>query len=81
MVEKDQPSKDPVGVVNAAILKEQMENPDCPMAMLMEELLQKYHQGDSNALNFALKIAEETLAPKKPSVFEKIRIRIRNYLY
>lgn len=77
MVESSPTRLNPIEFINAAIVREQMENPDCPMATLMQDLLDRYQRGDAEALDFALMMAEKSLAPRK-SLFEKIRNKLFN---
>ncbi|KKU09920.1 MAG: hypothetical protein UX13_C0026G0036 [Candidatus Woesebacteria bacterium GW2011_GWB1_45_5] len=65
---------DPVSLIHTAITKELMDNPHCPMARMMTELLQKHNQGDAEALNLALEIAKESLTPKR-SLWERIKAK------
>jgi hypothetical protein len=67
----------PESIIQAAMLHEQMKNPDCPIPNLLNELLEIYRLGDKSALDMALSIANESLTPRKPSIFEKITNFIR----
>lgn len=69
--------ENPESIIQAAITHELMENPYCPIPGLLNELLETYRLGDKSALDMALMIANESLAPRKPSVFEKIKNYIR----
>ena len=56
--------RSPVGVIKAAIQCERYENPDCPQAQQMEDLLGKYLvQKDEEALLMALQMAYHTFQP------------------
>jgi hypothetical protein len=54
-----------------------MENPYCPIPGLLNELWETYQRlGDKSVLDMALLIANESLAPRKANIFEKIKNRI-----
>ena len=74
MVEGEQtPSVDPKEIVYAAINAERRENPDCPVASMLEDLLVMYRAGDEGALRLAIDIAKDTLAPRPPGLLAKLR--------
>ncbi|HLE48633.1 MAG TPA: hypothetical protein VI819_01175 [Patescibacteria group bacterium] len=53
-------------LIFSAIQKELSENPDCPMVSeLYGPLLERIDKGDSEALELALQMAHDSLAPKK----------------
>ena len=78
MVE-DQKLENPESIIQAAILHERMQNPYCPIADLLEELLEINRQGDESAIELALEIAHESLTPRKPNFVDKIVGFIRNW--
>ena len=69
--------ENPESIIQAAISHELMENPYCPIPGLLNELLEFYRLGDKSALDMALIIANELLAPRNPSIFQKITDFIR----
>lgn len=73
---KETPSVDPKDIVYAAINAERRENPDCPVASMLEDLLVMYRAGDEGALRLAVDIAKDTLAPKRPNVFLRLKDRL-----
>lgn len=65
MVEAGPPmSDDPQQIVYDAINAERKENPACPVASMLEELLEMHRAGDEGALRLAIDIANDTLAPR-----------------
>jgi hypothetical protein len=49
-----------------------MLNPDCPIVGLLNELVDMYNNGNNSALDMALQIANESLAPRKANFSEKL---------
>ena len=81
MVEGEQtPSVDPKEIVYAAINAERRENPDCPVASMLEDLLVMYRAGDEGALEMAIEIANDTLAPRRPNIFLRLKDRLLSTL-
>jgi hypothetical protein len=81
MIEGGPPvSDDPKQLVYAAINAERRENPDCPVASMMEDLLVMYRAGDEGALRLAIDIAKDTLAPRRPNIFLRLKSRLLSTL-
>ena len=67
----------PESIIQAAVTHEQMANPYCPIPDIFSELMEIYRFGDKSALDMALQIANESLAPRKPNIIEKFSNFIR----
>ena len=81
MVEGGRPvSEDPKQLVYGAISAERKENPDCPVASMLEDLLVMYRAGDEGALEMAIEIANDTLAPRRPNIFLRLKDRLLSTL-
>ena len=59
--------EDDLSLIHQAVERELSENPCCPMVFdLYLPLLEKIEQGDTKALELALRMAQDTLASTKP---------------
>lgn len=63
---------DPTQIIYDAMAAEQMENPDCPVTLMLGDLLARYQTGDKDALELALQIANLSLAPRRPNILVRI---------